>query len=191
MGNYSETELRLGLCTCDKCDIVSLGLTLLHACLQMLQVYCQQCDMSVYSCCVFNNPTYLFYKCCLFNMTQCRNAKTTTTITRHVALLSVLFLCLTARLVCLQLLCIEQCDMLVYICHAFISAMCLFTSGFLFNCTTCVCLYLCVQQCDMSICNGCVLSCATYLFIVDAYLKVRYVRLYIVVACLTVIHVYL
>ena len=24
----------------------------------------------------------------------------------------------------------------------------------------------------MSICNGCVLSCATYLFIVDAYLKV-------------------
>ena len=60
----------------------------------------QQSDMSVYSSCVFNNPTYLFYKCCVFNMTQIRNAKTMTTITRHVALLSV-FLCLTARLVCL------------------------------------------------------------------------------------------
>ena len=43
----------------------------------------------------------------------------------------------------------------------------------------------------MSIYNGCVSSCATCLFIVDAYLKVRYVRLYIVVACLMVIHVYL
>ena len=34
-----------------------------------------------------------------------------------------------------------------FIDHAFISAMCLFrpTSGFLFNCATCVCLYLCVQ----------------------------------------------
>ena len=68
-----------------------------------------------------------FYKSCVFNRTQCRNAKTTTTITRHVALLG--------------MFCVEQRNLFVCSCCVLNSVTCLFT--FVMHLSVeCVCLNL-------------------------------------------------
>ena len=93
----------------------------------------------------------------MFNKTQCRNAKTTITITRHVALLSVFFAFNSAT--CLFV--VVVCDMFVYIWHSFISAMCLFKSVFGLT----VYVYSCV-------CNS-----ATCLFIMVVCYPAQHIRL--------------
>ena len=85
-----------------------------------------------------------FYKSCVFNSTQCRNAKTTTTITRHVALLGMFFVEQRNLFVCSCCVLNSVTCLFVYICHAFISGMCLFKSVFcLFKCSTCMFIVVC------------------------------------------------
>ena len=60
--------------------------------------------------------------------------------------------------------------MLVYICYAFISAMCMFTSGFfgvfLFNCATCMFIVVCaIVRHTTSVFSLCVFKSAIRTFI--------------------------